>query len=487
MIKDFYVAVYNKVGEGEKYHDDLFSLFGTPDGFEEGILGQKSGGDFKSLEWDWGQNGLPKIAKYIYSVVLEKGVEEEKFKEWYEFEKVNNFPEISQAIDKIFYVIKYNRKKIPTFIADLESMSYDKNGDYRIWLKFTPKRYCMLPPKFIDYYRDILFDSWEDSDKWSNYLNLEKSKSDFIFSSAATLDQYHILPQKVLNDWFDENLPSEDKPVFTTRVKNNTKRIEKNLHTNNQIFWGIFYDYIGRTQVKADIEFKFKGDTYNFTDIPVNSIIDKGLVYTHEAGVPKVICEALKTSFQEKYIDKEFPGSKIKKIDESEFITRAVKVKDIAENFNDEYENTDYDYMLDLSFFGIDKKVVFDLTSGLWHKGIGKTKEEYVQQWEHNIFEVPKNNKNIICIWHYGLKNYEEYDSQEIGEFLTDKYQTSTLIKEAGNYNLKGKKTILLPFYNEKNDFFDFNTEFKFLDPDTDESYKTELYKCLLELIKTFA
>jgi len=311
------------------------------------------------------------------------------------------------------------------------------------------------------------------------------------------LDQYHIVPINYLDSWVEENTnpASETKPIFVASVEDNKKLKEKNLHTNNEIFWSVFYQYIGRSQVKGSFSIVERGVTYSVTDIPVNSLAERNLVYYHEVGAPYVIFQALndlyrgrdvKSSSPNKFLDVEFVSRN--KFDitlgESVCLSRAVKVKDTIPDYDGPFESTDYDYVLDLSPLGRRTKVVFDLTSGLWKKGFGKPKSEYVEQWLHNLIGIPRCNDNLVVIWHYGLDVFEPYEGREVGRYLIEasglpEKEYLYLQRDTEIVIPDGLKVIFIPLYGNSSEYFPLREELEHLTANSRlRAYKnTVLYK----------
>lgn len=114
-------------------------------------------------------------------------------------------------------------------------------------------------------------------------------------------------------------------------------------------------------------------------------------------------------AFGKDYLDIEFPaGTPTKKMLDSKFLKRAVQVSTVAKVYKVKYGETDFDYQLDLSPLSVQysktkMKILFDLTAGLWNKSSGKTKEEFIGQWEHNLIYLPEMNNDLCVFWHYGL------------------------------------------------------------------------------------
>jgi len=191
----------------------------------------------------------------------------------------------------------------------------------------------------------------------------------------------------------------------------------------------------------------------------------------------------------------EFSKGNKKNILDSIFLKRAVKVSMVAENFDEKYAETDFDYQLDLNplkkkYPNLDKKILFDLTAGLWNKSITKNKDEFVKQWIHNLIKVPEKNQKLYVIWHYGLTSDIKdgsYKGLEIGEYLRNKKPINTVkyhptsIKTAQ----KAPKLMLLPFFRDSNK----RLEKELKELSSDKAYtrrKSMLYNLLKELLEKF-
>jgi SOS-response transcriptional repressor LexA len=172
---------------------------------------------------------------------------------------------------------------------------------------------------------------------------------------------------------------------------------------------------------------------------------------------------------------------------------RAECVSDVATDFDPAYGQTNYDYVLDLNAVGVDKSIAIDLTSGLWHKGLGKSRDEYVAQWKHNIVDVPLRNPRVLTIWHYGLQSFEKYKGKEVGRFLIE----STGLKPSQYLYLDRRtepvlpsdlRVMFLPFYDDNDDFNKLTQELKSLAPESvdDRLAKSKLYCALRMLASRF-
>jgi hypothetical protein len=502
---NFIIAIYNKLDETSSFRSDIFDLFGTPDGMNFGLLGSKEGQKFKSLRWDWGLNGVKKTCKFLY---WREHLTLNGFESWY---RNFDFSDLSKMINTLLYVFKYKKDKIPAFVASVKNT---EKKNKRLWFEFVPLKFVLLPPDFMrDYHRDFFTGGREDSNKWIKFFNDEYGKTNLdmafqeIFSSATTQDQYHIIPVEYIDRWVGEHTEStiSTKPLFVSSVIDNKKLLTKNLPTNNQIFWSIFSQYTGHTQVRGSFSIIVKGKTYSVTDIPVNAFVEKGYVYNHEVGVASALFQALQealdikaySSFQEnKFLKIEFSGSNSICLSESHFVKRAMKVGDTANIYDLKYKFTDYDYVLDLNPLGIKQKIAFDLTSGLWYKGFGKSKADLVDQWLHNLIDIPLNNPDIITVWHYGLTKFEYFDEGiEIGKWLIRQksldinqylYLDKPMLLQNQIAIPKNLRAIFLPLYDDHSDFVSLKDELDNLapKPGQDKIKNSGFYKVSSKLIR---
>lgn len=489
------------------YRSDLVDLFGTPDGSRKGYIGTID----KSLCWDWGDTGFKKSIKILYIL---SGKSSTSFNEFFSSqifhkERIVQSLKSDQIIDanpQMLYVFKHSSKKIPAFVAEIEEISWKKNdnGKWRIWLTYKPKKLLFIDPNSWKTFWEKLFSNGrEDALKW--YNNWEKSwnisrpsqsEVEKMVHSGFSQDQFHVIPTKLLLNEIKEisdPLSNRSKILFSKQVFKNEKRIKLRVPTDNQTFWGLLAEVIGKTQVRGSADLQFKGQTYSITDIPANTISEDSLVFKQEIGTARIICQVLLDIFGQDYIDLEFSGGKKKSLLDSAFLKRAVKVSMIAPNFDSHYGETDFDYQLDLAPLTkrhpkLEKKILFDLTAGLWNKSVAKDKDEFVAQWEHNLLKFPEQNIEIFVIWHYGLVSEIKdgsYKGQEIGEYFISrgitnamKYQIDSITNSANT-----PKLILLPFFRDS--AVKLEKELNQISSDkVNERRTSRLYGALSELLK---
>jgi hypothetical protein len=503
-INDFLIVLYNFLEGGSPYRSDLVSLFGNPDGSRRGYLGSTN----KPICWDWGTTGFGKLIKILYSFSRS---DQKTFSDFYE-SKIRHAENIVQTLiaghvldgfPHMLYVFKHSSKKIPAFIAAIHEISWKKE---RIHVTFEPKRYLLLDPTtwksfwqqfFTDGREDPKkwFDSWEES--WS-MPRPPLSELESLFKSSFSQDQYHVISRKFLVEYVKRRcFVDEGGTCFTKDIEPARKRLALQVPTDNQTFWGTLSEFIGRTQVKGRAELDFARKKYTILDIPANTISEDSLVFKQEVGAAATICQAMLDVFGQEYLNIEFQGniSAISLLD-SKFLKRAVKISMVARNYERKYAETDFDYQLDLS--AISKqlitphrvKLLFDLTAGLWNKGIGKTQEEFVQQWEHNLVRLPEKNDDIFVFWHYGLTSEVKdgsYKGQELGNYLQSKANIDVTRYSPNSIknNRSIPRTVLLSFYRDSKTRLE--TELGLISSNkAKERRKSNLYGALKEFLERF-
>jgi SOS-response transcriptional repressor LexA len=500
------VAIYNKLDDDSPYRSDIFDLFGSQDGSQRGIVGTKKGAEFRALEWAWGQNGIKKVCKFLYWRLHRRlgG-----FDAWYRGVQAADFRPLGRLIDSLLYVFKYRGRAISAFIASVDGV--EKRGKH-IWFRFTPRKFVLLPPDFMEDYRRHFFDGGRESAaKWAEYCGERGYLSGYsdelgdIWQSGMTQDVYHIVPVDFVEEWVQMRAePKFDtRPIFVATIQDDKLLAGKGLPTNNEIFWSVFSQYIGRSQVKGKFYVVERGQEYAVTDIPVNSLTERGLVYYQEVGAAYAIFRALidaagklalDGATTNRLLDVEFRDKHrcSIRLAESSLLARAERVADAVGTYDSEYERTDYDYVLRLSGLGGKHSLLFDLTSGLWRKGAGNSKEEFVAQWTHNLFSVPLRNENVISVWHYGLTEYEPYQGKEVGRHIIDRVGLSRdkylYIDKSTPVRLPSDlRVVMMPFYDNDGRYNSLSEELRRLDPNptNTRANQSQLYGVLRNLAES--
>ena len=495
---EFLIVVYNDLEMESRYRSDLVELFGSPDGLRKGYLGSTT----RPLSWDWGVSGFRKIVQILYSL---SGQPLEGFESFYRQEIMHKNDIVQTLVKKqivdsspeMLYVFKQGARKIPAFTAKMHDMAWKD----RIWITFEPRRYMLLDPATWRGFWGRLFTGGREDPKkwldvWDDSWNTPRpsiQQLQTMLRSSASQDQYHIIPSRLLADHVQTSLRNEKGTCFTKEIGKITKRLKLQVSTDNQAFWGLLSEFTGRTQVKGEAKLLHKGRTYSITDIPANTISEESLVFKQEIGAARAICQAMLDIFDEEYLNLEFESDTTKKILDSRFLSRAVQVSMAAKQYDKEYAETDLDYQLDLrplskkfpSLRG--KRILFDLTAGLWNKGIAKTKEEFIQQWEHNLVKLPEKNDGLIVFWHYGLISEIKdgtYQGQELGDYMRSKANIEVAEYRAGA--IRGSRTIprlvLMPFFRDADTRLEKELN-QIASDNAIERRKSKLYSALKELL----
>jgi len=495
---DFLIAVYNDLEMESRYRSDLVDLFGSPDGLRKGYLGSIT----RPLSWDWGISGFRKIIQILYSL---SGQPLEGFESFYQ-QEIMRRDNIVQTLVKrkiidsspeMLYVFKQGARKIPAFIAEMHEVSWKD----RIWITFKPTRYMLLDPATWRGFWDRLFTGGrEDPQKWleawdNSWTQPRQSIQQLqtMLHSSASQDQYHIIPRRLLVEHLQRNLGGEQGTCFTKEIGKIAKRLKLQVPTDNQVFWGLLSEFTGRTQVKGETKLLHNGQTYSITDIPANTISEESLVFKQEVGAARAICQAMLDVFGEEYLDVEFDPENSKKILDSKFLRRAVQVSMAAKQYDRKYAETDFDYQLDLrpltkkfpSLRG--KRILFDLTAGLWNKSSAKTKEEFIQQWEHNLLTLPEKNHDLIVFWHYGLISEIKdgtYRGLELGDYMRSRANIEVTKYRVGA--IRSSRTlprlVLMPFFRDAETKLEKELN-QIASDNATERRKSKFYNALKELL----
>lgn len=484
-----------------KYRSDLFDLFGNPDGSKRGYLGSKN----EPICWDWGINGFRKIINIMHSL---SGADPKKFQSFYDSKIIhkdnvvqtllNN--NIIDASPQMLYVFKQGTRKIPAFTSTIDEISW-RSG--RIYISYRPTRYMLLDPSSWRQFWDQLFtDGREDPQKWfalwDNSWSAPRpsiSQLRMMLRSSASQDQYHLIPYRVLAESIHKKIEDEEGVFFVKVIAKASKRIRLQVSTDNQVFWSLLSEFIGRAQVRGTVELGYGLGKYMIVDIPANTISEDSLVFKQEVGAARTICQAMLDVFGEEYLSAEFPaGTLTKNILDSKFLKRAVQVSMVTKGYDRKYAETDFDYQLILDPLQRQaanvrkKKILFDLTAGLWNKGIGGNKEEFIEKWQHNLAKLPEKNSDLVVFWHYGLMSEVKdgsYQGQELGDYIRSRANIQAMRYRSGSIS-KSKlipQLVLLPFFRDSETRLE--TELNHISSDKPaERRRSVLYSALRELLE---
>jgi hypothetical protein len=500
----FLITIYNDLEVQSKYRSDLFDLFGSPDGTRRGYLGSRK----DPLCWDWGTTGFRKIINIMHTL---SGADPNNFPSFYESKIMRKAGIVRALVEngiidsspQMLYVFKQGTRKIPAFIATIHDLSWREDTG-RIDITFQPTRYMLLDPTaWREFWFKLFTGGREDPQKWLNVWDESWKiprptlpQLQRMLHSSVNQDQYHLIPYGLLTDSLQNDVERKQCTFFTKEITNVSKRVKLQVSTDNQILWGLLSEFTGRTQVKGTVELNYHG-RYMITNIPANTISEESLVFKQEIGAARTICQVMLDVFGEEYLSIEFGKELTKTLLDSQFLKRASQVSMVAKEYDSEYAETDFDYELRLEPLRHQisslrrKKILFDLTAGLWNKGIGKNKEEFVAQWQHTLTKLPEANDDLIILWHYGLSTEVRdgsYQGQELGDYIASraniqitKYSPGAILKSRTPPQL-----VLLPFFRDSATRLE--TELNRMSSDNaTERRKSNLYGALKELLERLA
>jgi hypothetical protein len=166
----------------------------------------------------------------------------------------------------------------------------------------------------------------------------------------------------------------------------------------------------------------------------------------------------------------------------------------VAKNYERKYAETDFDYQLSLSPLTNQpaalrrQKILFDLTAGLWNKSFVRTKEEFVEQWEHNLLKLPEKNRDLTVFWHYGLVSDVKdgtYQGRELGDYMRSKADLQAVKYRPGSVKASRSlpKLVLLPFFRDSETRLEKELS-QISSDEPAERRKSKLYGALRELLE---
>jgi hypothetical protein len=423
------------------FSNDLFDLFGSPDGHLKGFVYSKLKSDHKRLRWDWGINGFRNVSLAYYF---------EKYKNLKGFDFFYNrflkgkslISELIKFPIKAIYQVKpkFNSSLcFPAFLMEIHNIEKVEN---RLFLTFSADSYFIVDPKSWKSYLALRnnFDNWKHFCDDLNILNA-------ILKSSAQ-SQHRIYPLSPFNC----DLTAANTFLYKKLDLSDRKQNERDI-LDNQIFWNMYQYFTNQHQVSGNASFAFNSRFYEIKRVPSNSLSEANAVFKQEIGSLKAICSSLSQCFEDRFISIDFGLSESIDIKQSKFIKRAYQIKNFA-HFDKLYENTDYDYVIDLRPVGIKKLICLDLTVGLWNKGRNKTVDEYLNQWKHNITLMPKFNSEIITVFYFGINEKPESflksqsSFKNLSEFICDIANNNSHMVFNGKDSVVTDKhqSIFLPF-----------------------------------------
>lgn len=203
------------------------------------------------------------------------------------------------------------------------------------------------------------------------------------------------------------------------------------------------------------------GLTHQLYAVPIHTLWKDSDVYRQEAGMLDLLWNKLWEYYGNDYCQLEFAGKKERKrIGSSLILRRNFKVSNIDDTSR--YADCDYDYMVDLTPFGIKRRIAFGLTTALWRKGgireEAKSPEEYFSQWRELLWDIPNKTKDLVAVWYIAVRQTESkvfkegapHGCKNIQDLVTkltkNNAELVTIVNES-TINVKDKKLIVIPSF----------------------------------------
>lgn len=393
--------------ESLEFGVDLWELFGSEDNFQKGLVGKWNNkkGEFSQITWDWPISNMRHIFNIFYLLFCGqqgKHYRQEEFDKLYEHE-IKSSEDLVESLVKVglsrpfqaLYVMKY-KKQFPALLINWDKIEVVPGRKRKLLISFTPVKYFVLDP-----------DSWynmktrsKNLNEWTSANLLAKEiKEDFtgVFQRYLNMKQvvYGLLPWHII---YDEMKNS--KTVFFKSVQTINKM---KVVSDNAIFWALFYHFTGASRARYNVRIN---NNYTVENIPIDAFDEKASVYKHEAGVANTLSHALMDVFKQKYLDVEFGTRSRISYKEANVLLREFKVGSIEGEENNEYKDSDYDFALNLQALGIKCRMLVDLTTALWRKGL-LDYDSYMKRWKETCINIPMRHHDCLFIW-YILVNETE-------------------------------------------------------------------------------
>ena len=203
---------------------------------------------------------------------------------------------------------------------------------------------------------------------------------------------------------------------------------------------------------------------HKITDIPIKAMFRDSDVFKHEAYFADLLWNKIWEVYPKEFCNS-FQGKTQIKISESTVIKREVKAKELDPI--SKFPLSSYDYVVDLSALGLNRRLLFDLTTGLWKKSgfheVGRTTEDYIETWKELLFNIPHRIANAYAVWYvvvnstedrffdetapYGVRNMEA-----LVDLVTSGDRKTTILLKSDNdlkyLNLNVHRFLVIPVFN---------------------------------------
>ncbi|MEM0084037.1 MAG: hypothetical protein QW743_00880 [Candidatus Methanomethylicia archaeon] len=233
---------------------------------------------------------------------------------------------------------------------------------------------------------------------------------------------------------------------------------------------GVLEVFLNVSAVKFELKHSLKckckvcGLTHEITNIPIKAMFRDSDVFIHEAYFANLLWNKIWEIYPKQFCNT-FLGKISIKISESTVIKREVKSKSLDPTSR--FPASSYDYVVDLHPLGVNRCILFDLTTGLWKKSgfheIGKTTEEYVETWKELLFNIPRKLANVYAVWYIVINSteYRFFDETApqgvknidgLVDLITSANKEISIIirsdVDIGNLNLNVHKLVIVPIFN---------------------------------------
>ena len=234
--------------------------------------------------------------------------------------------------------------------------------------------------------------------------------------------------------------------------------------TRSQEILSMFMDLVGISSIIPERTESYEcrcGSTHQLYGVPIHTLWKDSDVYRQEAGMLDLLWNKLWEHFDNKYCQLEFARRKERKtIRSSLVLKRNFKVSNIDDTSR--YADCDYDYLVDLTPFKIERRIAFNLTTALWRKGgiseEVKSPEEHFSQWKELLWNIPNKTKNLVAVWYIAIRQTESkvfkegapHGSKNIQDLvgkLTKDSPLSSIITNESTMDTKDMKLIVVPSF----------------------------------------
>jgi hypothetical protein len=179
---------------------------------------------------------------------------------------------------------------------------------------------------------------------------------------------------------------------------------------------GVLESFLRVADVKFEIKYDLPphncgacGQTHRIMGIPIKAMFRSDPIFIHEARFADLLWEKLWTHYPDGFC-RSFGGRSVIRADESEVLRREFKVGELCPTSR--FSSHRYDYAICMSKLGVNRTLLFDLTTGLWKKSgfheEARSPEEYFEIWKETLFEIPSARKDTVAVWYIVINSIEE-------------------------------------------------------------------------------